>query len=82
MASAEVREITDIIGLPLAIGDAVAFRSPSRQSLEVGRITKITAKKVRINWTRGSYEHTQYAYPDECAKIDLDAYFAFAMANS
>jgi hypothetical protein len=82
MAPGQDRIITDIIGRPLSVGDAVAFRSPSRQSLEVGRITKITSKKVRINWTRNSYEHTQYAYPDECAKIDLDDYFAHAMANS
>jgi hypothetical protein len=82
MASNIAADIKDMMGRPLGIGDAVACRSPSRQSLEVGRITKITAKKVRINWTRNSYEHTQYSYPCDCIKIDLDAYFAYALTHS
>ena len=82
MASKIAPDIKDMLDRPLEIGDAVACRSPSRQSLEIGRITKITAKMIRINWTRNSHEHTQYSYPGDCIKIDLDAYFAYALTHS
>jgi hypothetical protein len=71
----------DIIGRPLAIGDAVAFRHSSWKMMSVGRIIGFTKKMVRVGWTRSGSEHSHLVYPNECAIIPLDDYILHALKN-
>lgn len=57
----------DILGQPLAVGDAVVF--PSSNTMYVGTITKLNPKmiKVRRVGTRSKWE--QNKYPEDLAKV-------------
>ena len=57
----------DLLGQPLAVGDAVVF--PSSNTMYVGTITKLNPKmiKVRRVGTRSKWE--QNKYPEDLAKV-------------
>lgn len=73
--------MNDIIGRPLEIGQAVAFRHSSWKTMHCGRIIGFTKKMVRIGWTRSGREDSQLVFPQECAVLPLDEYMIHALKN-
>ena len=50
---------TDIFGNPLFVGDTVAFNRPKYKCLITGKIAKVNAQQVTIEWVDPSYRtHT------------------------
>lgn len=75
-------EMNDIIGRPLASGDAVAFRNTKGNTMEVGRIQRFTPKMVVIKWTVNGHEYTHYAYPAECVLVPIEDYMMHAIGRA
>lgn len=64
----------DRLGSELAIGDFVAF--PYHNTLNLGRITKMSAKMVKISVVKKNSQFlaSEYnKYPVDCLKIDSSA---------
>lgn len=57
----------DILGQPLAIGDAVVF--PSSNSMYVGTITKLNPKMVKVRRVGSSYNWEQNKYPSDLVRV-------------
>lgn len=66
MVVAVIPEHKDRIGRPLAIGDFVAY--PSHNSLQIGSVTKLNPKMVKVKRLRGASKYDAYEqnkYPND-----------------
>lgn len=56
----------DVLGQPLAVGDAVVF--PSSNSMYVGTVTKLNPKMVKVRHV-GRSKWEQNKYPQDLARV-------------
>lgn len=68
----------DILGQPLNSGDVVAYRVYG--SMAVGRVVRLTAKRVRIQWARGLCENL--VLPQDTVKLDSAAATMYMLRSS
>lgn len=78
-------EHRDLLNKPISVGNIVAFAEGGSQY--VGKITKLTPKRVKINRITapdpGWYQQTAYQRPpDDVVIIDGAHVTAYIMANS
>lgn len=78
----KVTSANDIIGREMQVGDAVAFRHSSYKTMEMGRISRFTNKKILIKWTINGREQQHYAYPEDCVLLPLEDYMMHAFGRS
>lgn len=62
-----IPEHRDILGQPLAVGDAVVF--PSSNTMYVGMITKFNPKMVKVKRVGTKYKWEQNKYPADLARV-------------
>ena len=63
-------ELKDKLGRELSLGDYVAYRQ--YKYFEIGRIVKITAKRMTVRITHPTYRHESYQVPNTVLKIPED----------
>lgn len=61
-----IPEHKDILGQPLALGDAVVY--PSSNTMYVGMITKINPKMIKVKRV-GSHSWEQNKYPSDLVRV-------------
>lgn len=49
-----MKQIKDIRGVALSIGDSVAFVQPSTREIDFGIVSGFTAQKVRVDYDNGA----------------------------
>lgn len=64
---AVIPEHKDILGQPLAVGDAVVY--PSSNTMYIGTISKLNPKMVKIKRVGVKYKWEQNKYPTDLAKV-------------
>lgn len=80
MASGMIEHV-DILGQPLSQGDVVAYRVYGW--LEVGRIIKITAKRVKVRRVGASeLSWNNHVLPENTVKLDSAAATMYVLRNS
>ena len=57
----------DILGQPLAVGDAVVF--PSSNTMYVGTITKLNPKMIKVKRVGSRSKWEQNKYPSDLARV-------------
>lgn len=62
----EIPNHQDLLGQPLALGDAVVY--PSSNSMYVGMITKINPKMIKVKRV-GSFRWEQSKYPNDLVRV-------------
>ena len=64
-------DLRDKLGRELALGDYVAYRQ--HKYLEIGRIVRITPRRMTVRITHPTYRHESYQTPGTVIKITDDA---------
>lgn len=64
---AVIPEHRDILGQPLAVGDAVVY--PSSNSMYVGTVIKINPKMIKVKPVGKSRVWEQNKYPQDLARV-------------
>lgn len=62
-----IPEHRDILGQPLAVGDAVVF--PSSNTMYVGTITKLNPKMIKVKRVGSRSKWEQNKYPSDLARV-------------
>ena len=62
-----IPEHRDILGQPLAVGDAVVF--PSSNTMYVGTITKLNPKMIKVRRVGSRSKWEQNKYPSDLARV-------------
>lgn len=70
----------DLLGQPLAVGDAVVF--PSSNTMYVGTVTKLNPKMIKVRRVgRSKWEQNKYP-PRSCAGVGSGGNYVFADPES
>ena len=64
---AVIPEHRDILGQPLAVGDAVVY--PSSNTMYVGTVTKLNPKMVKVKRVGKGRGWEQNKYPEDLARV-------------
>ncbi len=70
----------DFLGQELVLGDYVIYMKQHSREMGLGKIIKLTAKKVRVKWGNHNWAELLQT-PEQLVKVSGEEVFAYALKH-